>query len=323
MVNKFRKLILAASVLVVSLGFSTAGAQEEPSSEAPAAESVMVTTFEYPEPSKAFKISVPVGWETKLDYMGYAVFMEPGEEVREQPSAENPVVADPNVKVAVIRQHEVPVYVDEKGLEDYAREIEVKMTDGIKEPALQIFQKSIQDLPGGRKGLLYYLTDNLQGKEIMMAILVVSTEQFIYRVTLTDYKVSFQRNMEKYFPVMASIEMPGRNPIRPNPLRVVLPVAAVFLAVLGVIFLIRRKRKKDWQELLAFSETSSSGSDPSSMQPGSFSAKIPTSKSPPSIPMSNATSTPPPPPSSKFSEAPKSNAEKRVEKQSEIYFDEP
>ncbi len=193
---------------------------------------LMVVDYEYVDaaknPEKSFKMQVPSDWNVQKDYSGYSIFMDP--KVKLQPSAQNPVVADPNISVIV---RNTPQFIDEEQLETYSKEIEKNLKESLGSASLNLFAKNIlNDLPGGKKGLLYYLTYKRGEYDIKTAILVMSNETVMYRVSLTDYQVTFDKNLERYFPVMASIEIKGNPPTRESPYAPMIPWAG---GAVGVI----------------------------------------------------------------------------------------
>ena len=224
---------------------------------------LLAVDFKYDDPAKEFLIQVPSDWGIQKDYAGYAVFAEP--KVKDEPTAENPVAADPTLTVAVARN---PMPIDLQSLEEYAKEMneKFKVTNGAGSE-MQIFQKNLIDnLPGGKKGLLYYLTYKKNGYDVVSAVLVRSNETAMYRVTLTDYKVGFDKNLERYYPIMASLSIAGDAPVRQDPWQVPLQVAGaaggILVFLVGAKLLMNRRVKREMDEVIsgADSDTARSGS---------------------------------------------------------------
>jgi hypothetical protein len=201
-----------------------------------------VQEFVYDAPEKNFKMQVPTTWKINRDYSGYALFMEPIE--KSVPSQENPVVADPNITVSITRN---PMPIDKKQLNEYAKEIELKFseTNGTSND-FQIFSKNfVEKLPNGKSALLYYLTYKRNSFDVMSAVLVTSGAKHLVRITLNDYKVSFDKNLESLFPVMASIDVEGNAPSRVEAWQQYLPYGASILAcIVGMsLFIIIRNSR--------------------------------------------------------------------------------
>jgi hypothetical protein len=225
-------LVVAAFSALSSVSLAQDAPAESTSvaSGAPSDSVVNVVDWTYDDPERGFTMQVPADWKVQRDFAGYNAFMEPT--IKVQPTAENPVVADPNMSVIVRRE---PIPIDQRSLEDYAREIVVKFTEANGEAGLQIFSKNIVDLPGGKKGLLYYLTYQKNGYDVVQAILVMSNAKAMYRVSLTDYKVGFDRNLERYFPVMASLQVEGEPPRRVESWEPFVPFAAAGVGIVAVV----------------------------------------------------------------------------------------
>ena len=187
--------------------------------------------YEYAEGEKSFKMTVPSDWIKQKDYSGYALFMEPKQ--KNQPTPENPVVGDPNLTVSVTRN---PMFIDQESLEEFSKELQEKFTQVNGASELQVFKETLQELPGNRKGLLYYFTYKKNNYDVMSAILVVSNKTAMYKVTLTDYKVGFDKNLEKYFPIMASVVVEGEPLIRESALNRYWPFLAGIAGLMALIF---------------------------------------------------------------------------------------
>ena len=201
--------------------------------------------YSYQAPGKAFQFQIPSDWEQRTDYAGYALFLTP--KVHQEATAETPVVADPILTVSVVRE---PQAIDEEGLEEFGKELSLKLSQAGGAEGLQLFQKSIVSVNDGRKGLLYYLTFRKGSYDMMSAVLVVSNTAARYRVQLTDFKESFNKNLEKYFSIMSSIAITGDAPVRETPWDTLGPFvlggvgALVALLVLGR-WLSSRSRNQD------------------------------------------------------------------------------
>lgn len=248
-------------------------AQDAPSPAAEAgAPALTVVDWTYEDADRGFTMQAPSDWTVQKDFAGYNAFLEPT--VKTQPTDENPVVADPNISVIVRRD---PMPIDQISLESYAKIIESSFTETNGEGSeLNIFQKNLFDLPAGKKALLYYLSYKKNGFDVSSAILVMSNEKAMYRVKLTDYKVSFDKNLERYFPVMASVQVPGNAPVRVAFWEPFVPFAAVAAGIallLGSAFAIRSRRQK---KLLAGGRRSS-GKRSSSGKSGRRSSRPPQS----------------------------------------------
>lgn len=207
---------------------------------------LMVVDYEYQHPTKAFKMQVPSDWNVKENFSGYALFMEP--KLKKQASAEEPLVADPNISVAVVN---MPIPIDEESLETYGQEIEKKFreTNGAGNE-FQIFSKHLMtDLPGGKRGLLYYISYKNNGIDVGSTILVMSNAENIYRTTYTDYKFSYDKNFEKFFPVMASMQIQGSPPERQNVFYLALPWILGIGAIFGVFWALRRAQAQKMRRL--------------------------------------------------------------------------
>jgi hypothetical protein len=118
------------------------------------------------------------------------------------------MIADPSITVAAVRK---PVSFTPEGLEEVAKEIEDSFVryNG-KGTGFQIFQKNIlNDLPAGRSAFLYYVSFTTDGVEAGQAILITGNEKVRYRITLSDHRLNFDRNLELYYPYMISIDFKG------------------------------------------------------------------------------------------------------------------
>lgn len=206
---------------------------------------LMVLDYEFKDPVRGFKMQVPSDWNVKENVNGYALFMEP--KIKEMATPENPIVADPNISVAVLNQ---PVAIDEQSLEDYAKQIETKFKatngEGID---FTIFSKHVMELPEGRKGLLYYLSYKNNGVDVGSMILVMSNATHLFRTTYTDYKLSYEKNFERIFPVLASIQVQGPAYERPSQMGFLIPMIVTLVILTLAYHLFRRSQAKKMQQL--------------------------------------------------------------------------
>lgn len=190
---------------------------------------------EYKKGDLNFSIMLPVEWEVTENSGGFDLFAEP--KVKKLPTAENPIVADPNITVTVSRN---PMPIDEQSLQKYASQIVTGLQKVVGESAgLEVFLKKIVDVSDSRKGLLYYVRYKKAKFEVFNAILVVSSETHLFRVALTDYEVSFDANLDKYFAFMSSINIGSTQIIRPTLLESATPWIAGFLGLTILLFVIR------------------------------------------------------------------------------------
>ena len=267
--------VLSVSIFTIFQAFEI-GYSQQAASLPP----LQVIDFEYQNPEKSFKMQVPFDWNLAQNKDGFAVFLEPKEKAVASEIA--PVVADPNIKVAVFRS-EMPLYIDDKSLEIYSKEILEKMGGAQAQadnPLLSVFSKNIVDLSNGKKAMLFYVQDKRGQHEIMLAILVTSSGNNIFRVMFTDYKVGFDKNLERYFPVMTSIDVKGDVPVRPNPLKQIAPYAAGvggFIVLVWFLFFLRKKKYETQWGSDGDSDSDESSND--SRTPNKTSAKFDESRS--------------------------------------------
>lgn len=156
------------------------------------------------EPELGFSIRVPPQWLVQAGRSGYAVVLTPSENVVRL-KLPGGLEADPTITVAASKK---PIVIDEKNLNNYAEEIveKFKSANGPNSD-FNIFQKSIvEDLPDGRRGFLYYVSYKSDGSEVGQAIFVTGHNGGRYRVTLSDHRLNFDRNLELYYPYMTSIK---------------------------------------------------------------------------------------------------------------------
>jgi hypothetical protein len=193
------------------------------------------SVHEYKKDDLSFSIMLPEDWEVAQNTAGFDLFAEP--KVKKLPTAENPVVADPNITVSGSRN---PMPIDEQSLEKYSGQIFAGLQKVVGENAgLEIFLKKVVDVNDSRKGLLYYVRYKKGKFDVFNAIMVVSSETHVFRVTLTDYGVSFDANLDKYFPFLSSINIGPTQIIRPSLLEVAIPWIAGFLGLIIALFVSR------------------------------------------------------------------------------------
>jgi hypothetical protein len=193
------------------------------------------SVHEYKTDDLSFSMMLPADWEVSQDTAGFDLFAEPKE--KKLPTAENPVVADPNITVSASRN---PMPIDEQALEKYSGQIFAGLQKVVGENAgLEIFLKKVVDVNDSRKGLLYYVRYKKGKFDVFNAIMVVSSETHVFRVTLTDYGVSFDANLDKYFPFMSSINIGASQIVRPSLLEVAIPWIAGCLGLIIVLFVSR------------------------------------------------------------------------------------
>jgi hypothetical protein len=189
---------LAAALM--SLFLPTARAQ---SSASPAPFSGTAGQFSFAEPGLEFSIQVPPLWVVQGGMAGYAAVLKPSAKA---PRLKLPggVVADPTITIAASKKS---IEFDAASLEKNAAEIEQKFIEANgKGTEFQIFQKNIvEDLASGRKGLLYYVSYKTDAAEVAQAVLMTGHQGARYRITLSDHKANFDRNLELYYPFMVSI----------------------------------------------------------------------------------------------------------------------
>ncbi len=231
MLNKFRtKLLTLLAIQSICLLFSSAVAQE-------GASGVVV---DYQKEGLSFSAVFPENWTVEKDVNGFELFAEPTE--KKEPTASNPVVADPNLSIATSRN---PMPIDEEALEVYENQMKTGLTQAVGEKAgLDIFLKRVVDLTDTRKGLLYYLKYKKGDFDIYNAVLVLSTDTHLFRVTLTDYEVGFDSNLETLFPFMAAIDVGQGHVVRDSLIVVLSPWLAGALAFFVLVFAIHMLRHR-------------------------------------------------------------------------------
>lgn len=234
--NLIRTLFVRALPFIALVSANTLVAQDA------APEQLMVVDYTYEDPtnsSKSFRMQVPADWNVKENFGGYALFMEPKEKA--VATAEQPIVADPNISVAVVND---PKHIDEQGLEDYAKEIETKFrASNGSNNEFNIFAKHLlTDLPDGKRALMYYITYINNGVDVGSTILLMSNSENMYRVTYTDYRVTYEKNFERFYPIMASLQINGTPPEREFFLKPVIPYF-VGIGLIILVFAILRQRK--------------------------------------------------------------------------------
>jgi hypothetical protein len=202
--------------------------------------------FESLEPGQEFKIKIPPKWIAEVGTQRFAVTLKPSSKA-ERIKLPGGVIADPNITVAVVKK---PVSFSQESVEAVAKEIEESFIrfNGAG-TGFQIFQKNLlTDLPGGQSGLLYYVSFKSDGTEAGQAILVMGDEKIRYRITLSDHRLNFDRNLELYYPYMTSLEFKsipaGQSaPLGIGPAQAYLPWLIAAIAVLVSIVMISKMRR--------------------------------------------------------------------------------
>jgi hypothetical protein len=217
---------------------------------------------------KTFKMNVPADWDVRMNDGVNALFMEPKEKAVATP--ENPVVADPNMSVKVTKN---PIPIDERGLAEFAEDIEAGLnrTDaGVENPAgrlFKVFGKSIVSLPQGHKAYLYYVQGKINDISVRQAILVASTQSVRFRVQLTDTEQNFDKSLEKYFPVLTSLQLSGSPMERPSTFLAVLPWVLGFAGIIGFFLALKMVRIRNTRRLIEEIEDDVSASEKTSRVP--------------------------------------------------------
>ncbi|MEY4065141.1 MAG: hypothetical protein RIR26_1349 [Pseudomonadota bacterium] len=163
-----------------------------------------IETFESKQPGLEFSISIPPQWIVEKNIAGYAAVLKPSARAVRRKVA-GFVSADPTITIAAVKK---PISFDSESLERGAKEIEERfLAANGSGTGFQIFQKNIvEDLPEGRKGLLYYVYYKADDAEVGQAILLTGNETSRYRVTLSDHRSNFDQNLEQYYPYMTSLQ---------------------------------------------------------------------------------------------------------------------
>ncbi|MBM3382034.1 MAG: hypothetical protein FJY29_06285 [Betaproteobacteria bacterium] len=196
------KIVLSRILIVAlfNLFLTTAQAQN---SAGRSSSAVAPGQFSFGEPGLEFTIQVPPLWVVEEGTAGYAAVLKPSTKA---PRLKLPggMVADPTITIAASKK---PIEFDNTSLEKNAAEIEDRFIKANGSGTnFQIFQKNIvEDLSSGRKGLLYYISFKTDAAEVAQAVLMTGHQGARYRITLSDHKVNFDRNLELYYPYMVSI----------------------------------------------------------------------------------------------------------------------
>lgn len=189
----------AAMIIAAALSFALAAfAQPAP----PA-----MDVYQHTEAGLEFSIKIPPKWKAEPSSQRYAVTLKPSSKA-DRIKLPKGMIADPSITVAAVRK---PVSFTPENLDEVAKEIEESFVryNG-KGTGFQIFQKNIlNDLPGGRSAFLYYVSFTTDGAEAGQAILITGNEKVRYRITLSDHRLNFDRNLELYYPYMVSIDFKG------------------------------------------------------------------------------------------------------------------
>ena len=195
---------------------------------------------EYASEGLNFSIVFPEDWDVVQNVSGFEVFAEPKEKA--VPTASNPVVADPNIAVAVSKN---PMPIDEESLEKYAIQMVLGLQKSLGESAQpEVFLKRMIEIKNQRPALLYYIRYKKGKFEVYNAIVVASTDTHLFRVTLTDYAVSFDANLEKLFPYVSTLDVGAGQAVRPDILSVATPWiggAIAFLIFMLVLQVVRNR----------------------------------------------------------------------------------
>jgi len=160
--------------------------------------------YQHEEAGLEFSIQVPPLWLVEPGLAGYAAALKPSAKAQRL-KLPGKVIADPAITIAASRK---PVNFDTESLDKNASDIEEKFIKANGSGTnFQIFQRNIvSDLPEGNKGLLYYVSYKTEGVEVGQAILITGNEGARFRVTLSDHRMNFDRNLELYYPFMTSIK---------------------------------------------------------------------------------------------------------------------
>ncbi|MEY2987961.1 MAG: hypothetical protein RJB13_1482 [Pseudomonadota bacterium] len=201
------------------------------------------TVFESSETGLEFSIQVPPLWTIEKNFVGYtAVF---------KPSAKAPRIklpkgmkADPSITVAASLK---PLEISEEALEENARDIEenfIKSNGRMSE--FQIFQKTIvRDLSQGASGLLYYIAYKSSGVDVGQAVLIMGHEQGRFRVTLSDHRLNFDKNLETYYPYMVSLKYKQPEQTTAGKFRYDYVVWGVSVIMVSAILGLNARRKRE------------------------------------------------------------------------------
>lgn len=206
---------------------------------------VFMDYYESRESGQEFKIKIPPKWIAEVGTQRFAVTLKPSSKA-ERIKLPKGVVADPSITVAVVKK---PVTFNQESLDATAKEIEesfIRFNGAGSE--FQIFQKNLlRDLPGGHSGLLYYVSFKTDGVDAGQAILVMGDETVRYRVTLSDHRLNFDRNLELYYPYMTSLEFKSAPQPQSTALAALvqayLPWAVAAVAVFAVLALLIKGRR--------------------------------------------------------------------------------
>lgn len=241
-----RKVRVAALFLVSAHAGLPAGAL----AKGPPKISVPESVFEYKELGQEFKIRVPANWNAESGAGGLAVTLRPSERA---PRVKLPggLIADPSITVAVAKK---PVTLTNEALETVAKEIEesfIRFNGAATQ--FKIFQKNlISDLPNGRSAFLYYVSFVADGHDAGQAILVTGTDKVRYRVTLSDHRINFDKNLENFYPFMTSLEFNGNQLTGENSAKGLtgglLYWVIAFVSAGIIVGLVARLRRKDNDE---------------------------------------------------------------------------
>lgn len=201
-------LIIASTICPLSI------VADEGQSTRKSASEVSSQFYQHKEPGLEFTIQVPPLWLVEAGMAGYAAALKPSAKAQRL-KLPGRIVADPTITIAASRK---PVKFDAESLDKNASDIEEKFIKANgRGTDFQIFQRNIvNDLPDGNKGLLYYVSYKTDGVEVGQAILITGHEGARFRVTLSDHRMNFDRNLELYYPFMTSIKFQARPSAEKN-----------------------------------------------------------------------------------------------------------
>ena len=237
--------ILLGIIAFVAISLSSEALSKPPRPAAAAPSPALKDYYESLVPGQEFKIKIPPNWIAEIGTQRFAVTLKPSSKA-ERIKLPGGVIADPNITVAVVKK---PVSFSAESLEQVAKEIEENFVrfNG-QGTGFQMFQKNLlTDLPGGQSGLLYYVSFRSDGTEAGQAILVMGNDKIRYRVTLSDHRLNFDRNLELYYPYMTSLEFKNTPTGPESSLLAIAPAwmpwAVVVLAILFCFLAISKMRR--------------------------------------------------------------------------------
>lgn len=195
------------------------------------------------EPGLEFSIQIPPLWTVEQNYAGYTALLKPSAKA---PRIKLPkgMKADPTITVATSRK---PIVVNEAALEENARDIEENFTKtNGRWTDFQIFQKTlVHDLSNGASGLLYYIAYKSDGVEVGQAVLLMGHEQGRFRVTLSDHRLNFDKNLETYYPYMVSLAFKSPPPSSESKIPYDYIMWGLSVVIVGVLIGLRARHKRE------------------------------------------------------------------------------